>query len=105
MQRSNTGLRMALFLAVASGSVLFAWSAHDFGQSCGFRLSGYPSGPTTTADVLLIALPAVIVAAIEHLRIRSWRRVLGYAALSAALAAVAVAIAIAIWVVSRHCGE
>ena len=84
---------------------LVTWSAHDFGHSCGTRLRGHPSGPTTAGEILLISLPAVIVAAVQALQTRSWLRALGYGIAAAVLAAVSVAAAVILWVVSRDCGE
>jgi hypothetical protein len=54
--------------------------------------------------VLLISVPAVVVAAVQQLRTQSWRRALGYGVLAALLAAIAVAVAVWLWVVSR-CGD
>ena len=105
MRQSASAIGLIVFLALASGVIWFAWSARDFGDSCGFRLPGYPSGPTTTGEVLLISLPAVIVAVVQALQTRSWRRVLGWGVLAAVLSAAAVGVAVLIWIVSRRCGE
>lgn len=105
MRRSTTGFWLALALPVMSGVIWFAWSAHDFGSSCGFRLAGYPSGPTTTGDILLISMPGLIAAAVQAVQTQSWRRALGYGILAALLSAVALAVAVLFWIASRHCTE
>lgn len=98
-------LSLAFYMALVSGVAWFAWSAHDFGSSCGIRLPGYPSGPTTTGDILLIAIPAILVTAVHLMRTRSWLGALGYGVGAAVLAGSAVMIAVFLWVASRHCGE
>jgi hypothetical protein len=101
MHRSTTGLRLGVSLAGLSGFIWFIWSLHDFGHSCGTRLPGRPSGPTAAGDILLIALPPLVVAVVQWLQTQSWRRTFGYGALTAVFAAFAVAAAVVIWVLSR----
>ena len=96
---------MAACLALASGVAWFAWSAHDFGHSCGVRLPGYPGGPTRTGEVLLIAVPGLLVATVRGLQTRTWLGAIGFGIVASVLAAASVAVAVLLWVASRHCGE
>lgn len=103
--RKPSTLGLTFFLALISGVTWYAWSAHDFGRSCGFRLPGYPGGPTTAGAIILVSVPGIVVAAVHGMRTRSWLGALRYGALAAALAALAVGIAVLFWVGSRHCTE
>jgi hypothetical protein len=94
---------MAL-LALASGATLFLWSAHDLGDTCGFRnLKGEPSGPSSTALVLLIVVPALLTAARARSERRSIRAIAAFTILAALIAGAAVGVAVLALAVSRNC--
>ena len=94
---------MALF-ALASGATVFLWSAHAFGDTCGFHnLRGEPSGPSSTALVLLIVVPALLTAARARSERRSIRAVAAFTVLAALVAGAAVAVAVLAFAVSRNC--
>jgi hypothetical protein len=95
---------LAFLLPLMSGVAWYAWSAHDFASSCGFRLPGHPSGPTTAGEIILIAAPGILVAAVQWVRTGSWLRTIGYGVLVAVLAGSAVAIAVFEWVANRCAG-
>ncbi|HEY2769805.1 MAG TPA: hypothetical protein VGI87_04525 [Solirubrobacteraceae bacterium] len=85
-----------MILALISGATWFLWSLHDFGSQCGIN----GSGPTKTATVLLIVMPALIVAIFETVQTRSRGRAIVFGVIAALLTGAAVFLAAGIWLAS-----
>jgi hypothetical protein len=105
MRRSATAVLLAVLLAVASGVIWFAWSVHEFGSTCGLERRGHPTGMSAVVALLLVSLPATIVARLRAWQRGSWHGATGFAVITAVLAVLAMGVAFFAFAASRHCFE
>jgi drug/metabolite transporter (DMT)-like permease len=105
MSRTTATVSLGVCLALGSGLAWFGWEVYAYGASCGDRLPGHPSGPTTTGFIVLVAVPGLIVLTVHGLQSRKWIRAAGYGALVALVAFAAVAVGFVAFFLSRHCNR
>jgi hypothetical protein len=98
-------LTLAGSLGLLAGVVIFVWSAHDFGRSCGWRnLRGLPSGPTDTGRLLLAVAAAIVAGVVARLVVDwRWRNVAGFALLAGVLAVIGTFLGDFVYALSRDC--
>jgi hypothetical protein len=94
---------LAILLPIASGVTWLIWQIHDFGGSCRQHSTFEPRGPTTPAMIVMVVLPAAVVALRAVGERRSSRAVTGYTILTAALSALAILVAFLIYWTAGNC--
>jgi hypothetical protein len=68
MWRYSKALTLAASLGLGAAIVIFTWSAHDFGPSCGWQnLPVGPNGPTDTGRLLIVIAAAAITIVVTRL--------------------------------------